>query len=80
MRCKISEKERINYALDTSDKNTYVSTRDRTFITSCVNELKTKGTTICFKQWHIDEIKKQIDVFDICYDERNDCYILFSKR
>ena len=80
MRLKISEKSQINYALDTSDKNSYENNRDRTFITTCIKELKTTGQTICFYQWQIEEIKKHIEIVDICYDEGNDCYFLFSKR
>ena len=80
MRLKISEKSQVNYALDTSDKNSYIRTRDRTFITTCIRELKSKGETICFHQWQIEEIKKHIDIVEICYNEGNDCYFLFSKR
>ena len=49
------------------------------FIKSCVKELKHKGETICFNQKQIDEIKQHIVLTEICYDERNDCYYLFSK-
>lgn len=49
------------------------------FIKSCVKELECKGETICFNKQQIEEIKQYIELAEIRYDERDDCYYLFSK-
>ena len=79
MPIRLSQKPFVNIPHET-DKCKPVNTRDRTFITSCINELKDKGQTICFKESQIEEIKKAVDVTEIKYVEGDDCYFLFSKR
>jgi hypothetical protein len=78
MRTKLTYKSAVNIQLET-DKGYIINNRDRTFIKSCVKELKERGTTICFKEWHVKELQKLVDIKEVCYDERNDCYYLFSK-
>lgn len=79
MPIRLSQKPFVNIPHET-DKCKPFNTRDRTFITTCINELKRKGQTICFKQTQIDEIKNHIDVTDVIYDEGVDCYYVFCKR
>lgn len=79
MPIRLSQKPFVNIPHET-DKCKPVNTRDRTFITSCINELKKKGQTICFNQSQIEEIRKLIDITDVTYDEGADCYYVFSKR
>ena len=78
MSLPISKKDHLSIPFDI-DKCRVNNQRYNAFIKSCVKELKHKGETICFNQKQIDEIKKQIDIIEIIYDERNDCYYLFSK-
>lgn len=79
MGLRISEKPFLNIPHET-DKCKVNNRRYDAFIKACVNDLKTKGETICFNQRQIEEIKKHIDIIEICYSERDDCYFLFSKR
>ena len=78
MSMRISQKEHVNIPHET-DKCRINNRRYDNFIKSCVKDLKTKGETICFSKTHIEQIQEQIDLTEICYDERNDCYYLFSK-
>ena len=78
MPIRLSEKDHLSIPFDI-DKQKKYNNRERTFITNCINELKTKGETICFNKEQIKTIKAQIDLTEIRYDERNDCYYLFSK-
>ena len=79
MTIKYVRKPFANIPHDT-DKFRPVNTREKTFIKTCIKELKEYGRTICFTLNQIEEIKKQIEIVEICYNERNDCYFLFSKR
>ena len=78
MGIRLSEKPFVNIPHET-DKCRINNRRYDAFIKSCIKELNTAGETICFSQKQIDEIKQHIDLTEICYDERNDCYYLFSK-
>lgn len=79
MSLPIYQKDHLSIPFDI-DKCRVNNRRYDAFIKSCVKELKLKGETICFNQKQVDEIKKHIDIKKIIYDERNDCYFLFSKR
>lgn len=79
MPIRLSDKPFVNIPHET-DKCKVNNRRYDAFIKACIKELKSKGETICFHQWQIDEIKKQIDIVEICYNERNDCYYVFSKK
>lgn len=78
MSMRISQKEHVNIPYDI-DKCKINNRRYEAFIKTCIKDLKTKGETICFNTKQIEEIKQQIELTEICYDERNDCYYLFSK-
>ena len=80
MRIILSQKQQVNVTHETADKLAYNNNRDKTFITTCLKELRATGETICFKEWHIEELKKHIDIVRIEYDERNECFYVFSKR
>ena len=72
------KKEQLSIPYDV-DKCRINNRRYNAFIKICVKDLKTKVETICFSKTHIEQIQEQIDLTEICYDERNDCYYLFSK-
>lgn len=78
MPIRLSDKDHLSIPYDI-DKCRINNQRYNAFIKSCVKDLKTKGETICFNQKQIDEIKQHIELTEIVYDERNDCYYLFSK-
>lgn len=80
MPVRLSQKTQINIPHETANKRKEDNTRFNAFVKQCVKELKAKGETICFSQKQIEQIKKYIDITEICYDERNDCYYVFSKR
>ena len=79
MSMRISQKEHVNIPYEVN-KCKVNNERYQAFIKSCVKELKTKGETICFSKEQISQITQHIDLTKVCYDERNDCYFLFSKR
>lgn len=79
MGLRISEKPFLNIPHET-DKCKVNNRRYDAFIKNCVKDLKTNGETICFSKTHIEQIKQLIDITEIVYDERDDCYFLFSKR
>lgn len=72
------KKEQLSIPYDV-DKCRINNRRYNAFIKNCIKDLKTKGETICFSKTHIEQIQEQIELTEICYDERNDCYYLFSK-
>ena len=78
MSMRISQKEHVNIPYEVN-KCKVNNARYNAFIKSCVKDLKAKGETICFSKAHIEQIKQLITITEICYDERNDCYYLFSK-
>lgn len=73
MRMRIHEKDHLSVKLET-DNGAYYSNRENTFITSCINELKRKKKTICFQQWHIEELKKTFPMLSYNYDDKDDCF------
>lgn len=74
----IHKKEYVNIPYDVN-KCKVNNRRYDTFIRTCIRELKNKGETICFSKQHIEQIQEHITLTEVCYDERNDCYYLFSK-
>lgn len=78
MPIRLSQKDHVNIPFDI-DKCRINNQRYNAFIKSCIRELKNKGETICFSKTHIEQIKEHITLTEIVYDERNDCYYLFSK-
>lgn len=78
MSLPIYQKDHLSIPYDI-DKCRVNNQRYNAFIKSCVKDLKTKGETICFSKTHIEQIRQHIDITEIVYDERNDCYYLFSK-
>lgn len=78
MPIRLSDKDHLSIPYDI-DKCRINNRRYDAFIKSCVKELKHKGETICFSKTHIEQIKQLININKIAYDERNDCYYLFSK-
>ena len=80
MSIRISQLDHVNIPHETADKVKINNRRYDAFIKSCLDELKSKGETICFNKKQIDEIKKHVTLTKIVYDERNDCYYVFSKR
>lgn len=58
MSMRISQKEHVNIPHDI-ERATELDNHSKTFLTDCANELKSKGTTICFKKWQIDELRKK---------------------
>lgn len=79
MGMRISQKEHVNIPLEIG-KCKINNSRYNAFIKSCIIELKAKGQTICFNTKQIQELQSQIELIRIWYDERNDCYYVFSKR
>ena len=79
MAIRMSQKSFVNIPHETN-KCKVNNRRYDAFIKACVKELKQTGKTICFKQKQIDEINELITIDEIQYDERNDCYYVFSKR
>ena len=73
MRMRIHEKDHLSIKLET-DNGAYYSNRENTFITSCINELKRKKKTICFQQWHIEELKKHFENLKYEYDSNDLCF------
>lgn len=78
MSLPIYQKDHLSIPYDI-DKCRVNNRRYDAFIKTCIKDLKTKGETICFSKTHIEQIQEQIELTEICYDERNDCYYLFSK-
>lgn len=78
MPVRLSQKDHLSIPYDV-DKCRINNQRYNAFIKSCVKDLKTKGETICFTKQHIEQIEEHIILTEIAYDERNDCYYLFSK-
>ena len=79
MSIRISDKPFVNIPHET-DRCKVNNRRYDAFIKACINDLKAKGETICFTKKHIEEISRLTDVTEICYDERNECYYVFSKK
>ena len=73
MRLRLREKEHVSIKLET-EKGVKYSNRDSTFITSCINELKKHKETICFKEWHIEELQKHFPNLSYNYDSNDDCF------
>lgn len=65
MPCRLSQKSHVNIPLETG-KPVHVHTRDKTFITSCKNELIKFGNTICFEKWQVDELQRIFDNSLVC--------------
>lgn len=75
MSIRWTQKPQVNIKLETG-KYHKTHTREQSFITSCINELKEKGNTWCFEKWQIEEIRKKVDI-DI--KETKDGYFLTRK-
>ena len=78
MSIRLSQRQYINIPHETT-KSSYYSNRDKTFITSCLKELKSKNQTICFKEWHIEELQKHYDNLIVEYSEIEKCYFVKIK-
>ena len=79
MSIRISDKPFVNIPHET-DRCKVNNRRYDEFIKACLDDLKKLGHTICFNKKQIEELQNHIDIVEICYDERNDCYYVFSKR
>ena len=73
MSMRLSHKDHVNIPLDIT-RGKPCSNRDKTFITGCINELKTKGKTICFKEWHIKELKSIFENLKYNYNSQDECF------
>ena len=79
MPIKMSQKTVVNIPHETG-KCRVDNSRFNTFIKGCLKELKQTGETICFSKSQVEELKTLIEIERVEYDERNDCYYVFSKR
>lgn len=70
---RLSQKEHVNIPYET-EKCAFYSNRDKTFITSCINELKKNKKTICFKEWHIKELQQHFNDLSYVYDNNDGCF------
>ena len=73
MRLKLTEKSQVSVKLEYGKFRTE-NNRERSFITNCIKELKTKGTTICFSEWQLEELSKNLN---IRYETKDKYFVVY---
>lgn len=71
MSIRLSHRQIINVPYEGDKCKHHDHRRERSFISSCIKELKSIGYTICFEMWQLEEIKKHLN---ISYTLKHDTY------
>lgn len=78
----IARPEGANIPIDGNEPDYESSQYSKSFITTCVKELMSKGECICFTQEHLKAIKERIGEDNIEYQRIDEFYyrVLYIKK
>ena len=76
MSVRWTQKPQVNIKLETG-KYHKPHTREHSFITGCLKELREKGYTVCFEQWQVDEIIESSNLKDIKIEFKDYYFYLY---